>query len=138
MRWSNSKAGSGGSAAGVGAIAVLAAAVWGFSGFYTIGEAERGVVLRFGKFYEMVDPGLNWKPTFVDEVKPVNVQTQRVERSNLTEQVTARGITEAVSDVTFSAEIPGRISFVEEIPRTGIGKPRIAVLREALSLESVS
>ncbi|UXI01079.1 FtsH protease activity modulator HflK [Photobacterium sp. TY1-4] len=73
---------SGGSAAGLGAIAVLAAAVWGFSGFYTIGEAERGVVLRFGKFYEMVDPGLNWKPTFIDEVEPVNVQAIRSLRSS--------------------------------------------------------
>lgn len=73
---------TGGSAAGLGAIAVLATAVWGFSGFYTIGEAERGVVLRFGKFYEMVDPGLNWKPTFIDEVTPVNVQAIRSLRSS--------------------------------------------------------
>ncbi|MGR5149864.1 FtsH protease activity modulator HflK [Photobacterium alginatilyticum] len=73
---------AGGSAAGLGAIAVLATAVWGFSGFYTIGEAERGVVLRFGKFYEMVDPGLNWKPTFIDEVTPVNVQAIRSLRSS--------------------------------------------------------
>lgn len=29
-------------------------------------------------------------------------------------------------------KIPGRISFVEEIPRTGIGKPRLATLREQL------
>lgn len=73
---------TGGSAIGLGVIAVLAAAVWGFSGFYTIGEAERGVVLRFGKFYEMVDPGLNWKPTFIDEVQPVNVQAIRSLRSS--------------------------------------------------------
>ena len=31
-----------------------------------------------------------------------------------------------------SYKIPGRISFVDAIPRTGIGKPRIAVLREQL------
>jgi acyl-CoA synthetase (AMP-forming)/AMP-acid ligase II len=29
-------------------------------------------------------------------------------------------------------KVPGRISFVDEIPRTGIGKPRIALLRERL------
>ncbi|MGF1693736.1 FtsH protease activity modulator HflK [Photobacterium kagoshimensis] len=81
----NKKGGSstgGGGAAGLGAIAVLAVAVWGFSGFYTIGEAERGVVLRFGKFYEMVDPGLNWKPTFIDEVEAVNIQAIRSLRSS--------------------------------------------------------
>lgn len=30
-------------------------------------------------------------------------------------------------------KVPGRISFVSEIPRTGIGKPRIALIRERLS-----
>ena len=29
-------------------------------------------------------------------------------------------------------KIPGRVSFVDEIPRTGIGKPRIALIREQL------
>lgn len=31
-------------------------------------------------------------------------------------------------------KVPGRISFVEEIPRTGIGKPRLALLREQLNV----
>src|SRR5690606_2735472 len=73
---------SGGGAVGLGVIAVIAAAIWGFSGFYTVGEAERGVVLRFGKFYEMVDPGLNWKPTFIDDVELVNIQAIRSLRSS--------------------------------------------------------
>lgn len=52
----------------------LAAVVWAASGFYTVQEAERGVVTRFGKLNEVVMPGLNWKPTFVDEVVPVNIE----------------------------------------------------------------
>lgn len=72
----------GGSAVGLGVIAVLAAVVWGISGFYTIGEAERGVVLRLGQFDRIVQPGLNWKPTFIDEVKTVNVQSIRSLRSS--------------------------------------------------------
>ncbi|OOF53715.1 HflK protein [Rodentibacter genomosp. 2] len=52
----------------------LGAMVWGASGFYTIKEAERGVVLRFGELHSIVQPGLNWKPTFVDKVLPVNVE----------------------------------------------------------------
>lgn len=52
----------------------LGAIVWGASGFYTIKEAERGVVLRFGELHSIVQPGLNWKPTFVDKVLPVNVE----------------------------------------------------------------
>ncbi|MGX2957097.1 FtsH protease activity modulator HflK [Ursidibacter arcticus] len=53
---------------------ILGAIVWGASGFYTIQEAERGVVTRFGKLHNIVLPGLNWKPTFIDEVLPVNIE----------------------------------------------------------------
>lgn len=55
-------------------VVALGAIVWGASGFYTIKEAERGVVLRFGELHSIVQPGLNWKPTFVDKVLPVNVE----------------------------------------------------------------
>ncbi|QLB12433.1 protease FtsH subunit HflK [Bisgaardia hudsonensis] len=54
--------------------AVIGAIVWGASGFYTVKEAERGVVLRFGELHSIVLPGLNWKPTFVDKVIPVNIE----------------------------------------------------------------
>jgi membrane protease subunit HflK len=51
--------------------------IWAASGFYTIKEAERGVVTRFGKFSHLVEPGLNWKPTFIDNVQAVNVESVR-------------------------------------------------------------
>lgn len=54
--------------------AVIGAIVWGVSGFYTVKEAERGVVMRFGELHAIVQPGLNWKPTFIDRVIPVNVE----------------------------------------------------------------
>ncbi|WP_117236218.1 FtsH protease activity modulator HflK [Vibrio maerlii] len=71
-----------GGAIGFGLIAVIAIFVWGLSGIYTVGEAERGVVLRLGKFDRIVDPGLNWRPRFIDEVAPVNVQAIRSLRSS--------------------------------------------------------
>ncbi|GAM69770.1 hflK protein [Vibrio sp. JCM 19236] len=67
----------GGGAIGFGLIAVIAVFVWFASGFYTVGEAERGVVLRLGKYDRQVDPGLNWRPRFIDEVTTVNVQAIR-------------------------------------------------------------
>ncbi|XOV80216.1 MAG: FtsH protease activity modulator HflK [Aestuariibacter sp.] len=62
---------------GISILVGILVAIWVVSGFYTIKEAERGVVLRFGQFHSFVDPGLQWKPTFVDEVIPVDVQTIR-------------------------------------------------------------
>lgn len=62
---------------GLGVIVGILVVVWVISGFYTVREAERGVVLRFGEFNQFVDPGLRWKPTFVDSVTTVDVQTIR-------------------------------------------------------------
>ncbi len=73
-----------GSTIGLGLIVVVLVAIWVFSGFYTIGEAEKGVVLRLGKYHHTVDPGLNWRPRFVDEVTTVNVQRiQQLKASGL-------------------------------------------------------
>ena len=57
----------------VSLIAVLAV-IWAFMGFYIVDEAERGVVLRFGKVIEDTElPGLHWNPPIVDDVTLVNV-----------------------------------------------------------------
>jgi membrane protease subunit HflK len=58
-------------------VLIIAVTVWAISGFYTVKEAERGVVLRFGQFHEIALPGLRWKMTFVDRVIPVDVEAVR-------------------------------------------------------------
>ncbi|MFV0548884.1 MAG: FtsH protease activity modulator HflK [Limnobaculum xujianqingii] len=59
-------------------LAVVVVVIWAASGFYTIKEGELGVITRFGQVQPaMVGPGLNWKPTFIDSVKPVNTKAVR-------------------------------------------------------------
>ncbi len=61
---------------GVG-LGVLAL-VYGFLGLYQVDEAERGVVLRFGKVQEnTVGPGLHWNPPLIDQVSKINVTQVR-------------------------------------------------------------
>ena len=55
----------------------IALFVWAASGFYTIKEAEKGVVLRFGQYVGVSEPGLHWQATFIDKVYPVNVTNIR-------------------------------------------------------------
>jgi membrane protease subunit HflK len=55
----------------------IALVIWGLSGLYTVKEAERGVMLRFGQHIGEVGPGLHWKATFIDEVFPIDVKTYR-------------------------------------------------------------
>ena len=71
----NSGGGLGG--AGISFVLIIAAIVWALSGNYTVKEAERGVVLQFGKFDRIADPGLRWKMTFVETVIPVDIEAVR-------------------------------------------------------------
>lgn len=66
---------TGGISAGlVGGAVVLAAVIWAAMGFYTVDEAERGVVLRFGALHDqIVMPGLRWNPPIIDQVNKVNI-----------------------------------------------------------------
>ena len=71
----SSSSGNGGLSSGIiaGVVAVVAV-IWAFMGFYIVDEAERGVVLRFGRVLDLtVQPGLHWNPPIVDEVSLVNV-----------------------------------------------------------------
>ena len=48
-----------------------------FSSFFTISPEEVGVILRFGKFSHIADPGLNFKlPLGIDQLNKVPVQRQ--------------------------------------------------------------
>lgn len=75
------KSGNGGGGglggAGISFVLIIAAIVWALSGIYTVKEAERGVVLQFGKFDRIADPGLRWKMTFVETVIPVDIEAVR-------------------------------------------------------------
>jgi len=75
------RGGSGGNsgipAKGVGLIAIIALVVWFIAGFYTVKEADRGVVLRFGNFHTLVESGLHWRPVFIDTVEHVDVNNIR-------------------------------------------------------------
>ena len=60
--------------------AVLLLAVWGLTGIYMVDAAERGVVLRFGAYQGLTQPGLRWHlPWPIETVEKVNIgATERV------------------------------------------------------------
>lgn len=67
--------GSGDDNGGLGLIAlimVIVVIVWAGAGFYRVEQAEQAVVLRFGKFHEVVTAGLHWNPWGVDTVMKVD------------------------------------------------------------------
>ena len=71
--------GMGGSGAGAGAsfFLILVLAVWALSGIYIVDEGRQGVVLQFGAFKQITEPGPHWYPRFVQSVEIVNVDQVR-------------------------------------------------------------
>jgi len=61
----------------IGLVVPLALGFYIFSGFYPVREAEKGVVLRFGKIYNVVDSGLRWKFSGIDTVNVVDIEQVR-------------------------------------------------------------
>lgn len=69
----NKATGSGG-IIGVGIVAVILLLIWAATGFYKVEEAERGVVLLFGKHVETTQRGLHWHlPVPFEKVIKVDV-----------------------------------------------------------------
>ena len=80
---------SGDSGAPLVGILVLVLIGWAITGLYTIDDAERGVVQRFGAYVETTPPGLRWHiPWPIEVVDKVNVSA--IERfSQTTSMLTA-------------------------------------------------
>jgi membrane protease subunit HflK len=68
---------SGISGAALGLLLGVVLLIWAALGIYQVDEQERGVVLRFGKFYDTVQPGLHWNPPLIDEVSLLNITKVR-------------------------------------------------------------
>ncbi|MEN8176051.1 MAG: FtsH protease activity modulator HflK [Pseudomonadota bacterium] len=69
-----SPAGGGRGGLGIGVVVAVLVLIWLASGIYIIEPAERGVVLRFGAFANITEPGPHWHIPFpVEQVVKVNV-----------------------------------------------------------------
>ena len=60
----------------LGGVAILAI-IWVLSGIFVVKAAERGVILRFGKYSRTVRPGVHWIPRLIDSRYVVNVDALR-------------------------------------------------------------
>jgi len=71
---------SGGKGGGIGLLAIgfgVLAALWLYSAVYVVDEQEQAVILRFGKYYETVGPGLNLYLPPIDRKFQENVTRER-------------------------------------------------------------
>ena len=69
--------GGGGISMNYGVIAIVALVAWVLSGIYIVEPAERGVVLRLGKYNETTGPGPHWFMRGIESVDKVDVDNLR-------------------------------------------------------------
>ena len=58
-------------------IGAIVAVVWFLSGIYIVEEGKQGVILQFGAFSEITDPGPHWFPRFIQTKDIVDVEGSR-------------------------------------------------------------
>ncbi len=58
-------------------VLIIILVLMGLNGFFQVGPEEVGVLTRFGKFNKTVDPGLNVKLPFIDQLYKVPVERQQ-------------------------------------------------------------
>lgn len=88
----------------VGLIAAAVLVLWLLSGFYTVDDAERGVVMRLGDYERTVGAGLHWRiPWPVETVEKVNVNA--IQRFNYRSQMLTRDENIVVVDVNVQYKV---------------------------------
>lgn len=114
---------------GAGILVGLLAVIWFISGFYTIREAELGVVLRFGQYNQQVEPGLRWAPTFIDKVIPVDVQSIRDQSSSGSMLTEDENVVSVQMEMQFRVVDPYRWTFAVESPEQSLSQSLDSAIR---------
>ncbi len=122
-----------GPSAGVFGLLVLAIVVaWAAFGIYKIDEQERGVILRFGRYLDTVNPGLQWNPPWIDDVTKVNVTKVRSTTHRALMLTEDENIIEVALSVQYTVNLPK--DFVLEVrnPERSLGHATESALRHVV------
>lgn len=98
------KGNSGGFGAILALIGILVVGYVVFQSFYTVNEQERVVVLRFGEFSRVEEPGLHFKMPLIDDITKVRVTSVRTAES------TGQMLTQDQNLVTVDLQVQYRVA----------------------------
>jgi membrane protease subunit HflK len=117
----------------VGIIIGVLALIWLATGIYIIGPAERGVVLRLGKYLDTTDPGPHWIiPYPIETVEKVNVD----EVSSFSHQASMLTKDENIVDVELTVQSvvqdPAQFLFQDQNPERSLKDATETVVRKTI------
>ncbi len=116
----------------IGLVVLGLVVLLGFKSFYTIAPAERGVVLRFGAYYEVSQPGLNFLVPVVDDVIKVNVDQISTFPAKETMLTKDENIVDIELTVQFKVQDPVDYLFQDRDPNKTIRDATETALRETI------
>jgi membrane protease subunit HflK len=130
-------AGGGGDAGGPDKLTVLAGvaiavAIWTYMCFFTVAQAERGVVQRFGAFVAIREPGLGWHFWPFERVTMVN--TQQVSSVEYKARVLTQDLNliDMALAVQYQLRDPARFLFQVKQPETTLREVSESAIREVV------
>ncbi len=121
---------------GAGIVALIILIIWMLSGLFIVNPAEQAVVLRFGQFSDVLQPGLHWMARFIDTKYLVDVQkiysfslhgdflTKSSEQGDLPNQYLQPDLNKKLSAATNSSDKSKNLVNVELNVQYRISDPR--------------
>ncbi|AOE50618.1 FtsH protease activity modulator HflK [Kangiella sediminilitoris] len=106
-------------------------------GFYTVKEAERGVILHFGEYSRTVNPGLGWLPFGIQKIKKVNIDKIREERISAIMLTKDINIIEVDIGIQYQVNKPKDYLFNLENPKTALIQASESALRQVVGNSDV-
>lgn len=134
------KDGKGGKGEGKGFLFIGAVVLVGLfvaKGFYTVKEAEQGVITRFGAYDRTVEPGLGWAPPLIDRLYKVDVNTVKNESFAGTMLTKNKNIVDVELSVQYRVSIPEDYLFNVSKPDSVLKHATDAALRKAIGNSSI-
>ncbi|WP_144393913.1 FtsH protease activity modulator HflK [Pleionea sediminis] len=113
-------------------VLIVAALFWIWKGVYIINEQERGVVLHFGEFKEIVGSGLQWVPAGIETIRKVNVnklEEKRVQGVMLTKDL---NIIDVQIGIQYRVDDPRNYLFELSSPDTTLQQAAESSLRQVV------
>ncbi|MCG6887117.1 MAG: FtsH protease activity modulator HflK [Proteobacteria bacterium] len=135
------RSGSGGGI-GLGFIAAIVLVIWALSGIYIVDTGTKGVVLQFGAFKQIIEPGPHWYPRFIQTVDIVNVDQSRSERIGTTPSEALmltkdENIVDILMEVQFKVRDPKNYLFAVQDPVATLRQAAESALREVVGTSTM-
>lgn len=119
------------------AFLIIIAVLWFLSGFLIVKPAEESVVLRFGKYNRVLQPGLHWLPRVIDSYQTVNVEKIYDYQYQANMLTADENIVDIEVNIQYRVEKPREFLFNSTNPVDSVNQSTASALRQIIGETSL-